>query len=45
MMSFVVLMLGAVTFAASGKPFDITDLRCEYLRGPLGIDVEHPRLS
>ncbi len=24
---------GAVTFAASGKPFDITDLRCEYLRG------------
>ena len=36
---------GAVTFAASGKPFDITGLRCEYLSGPLGIDLEHPRLS
>ena len=24
---------------------DVIDLRCEYLKDPLGIDVQHPRLS
>jgi hypothetical protein len=24
---------------------EVTDLRCEYLKAPLGIDVEKPRLS
>ena len=23
----------------------VTDLRCEYMQNPLGIEVQHPRLS
>ncbi len=27
------------------EPLTVTDLKCEYLREPLGLDAEHPRLS
>src|ERR1700728_645351 len=31
--------------SARGASFEVTDLRCEYLRDPLGLDVRMPRLS
>jgi alpha-L-rhamnosidase len=32
-------------FRAAPRPASAVDLRCEYLKEPLGIDVPHPRLS
>lgn len=32
-------------FRPSSRVASVTDLRCEYLRDPLGLDVERPRLS
>ena len=31
--------------AGTGRPPEVSDLKCEYLRNPLGIDVPGPRLS
>ena len=39
--ALVVLLLGAVATAG----IEVTDLRCEYLVNPRGIDVVKPRLS
>jgi len=39
------MALAAVSSIASAGISEITDLRCEYLRNPLGLDVVTPRLS
>lgn len=31
--------------AGDPSPVALTDLKCEYLNDPLGLDAEHPRLS
>ncbi len=51
MLVSLMLLAGAAYAAeATGAPpaaasVDVTDLRCEYLKDPLGIDVQQPRLS
>jgi alpha-L-rhamnosidase len=40
-----VSLLNSCTPSWSSAGFTATDLRCEYLRNPLGIDVQHPRFS
>ena len=41
-----ILLLTIFTFSCQNKQhLQITDLRCEYLTNPLGIDVERPRFS
>lgn len=40
-----VSLLRATGMAAGGEEMGIQDLRCEYLRNPLGIDCLRPRLS
>jgi hypothetical protein len=45
--TFAVLILIALLMApfAALHAIDVANLRCEYLRNPLGIDAEKPRLS
>ncbi|MDR0537932.1 MAG: hypothetical protein LBH04_07830, partial [Tannerellaceae bacterium] len=38
------ILLIAICAEATGS-FSVTNLRCEYMRDPLGIDISHPRLS
>ena len=38
-------VIGAVILNAAPGLLRPTDLRCEYLQDPCGIDVEKPRLS
>ena len=39
------MMVGLLAGIASAQAADVTNLRCEYLVNPLGIDVVKPRLS
>lgn len=39
------LLLACVPAAFAADTFSVTDLRCEDLVNPLGVDVENPRLS
>lgn len=45
----ITLLLGAallvISCGAAGGRLSVTDLRCEYLQNPLGIDMPHPRFS
>ena len=34
-----------VSSLAHGQPIQVDDLRCEYLKNPLGVDAAQPRLS
>lgn len=38
-------LLAVITLSAPGQVAPPANLRCEYLADPLGLDVEHPRLS
>ncbi len=38
-------VLAAVLCLSAGRATGATDLRCEYMTNPLGIDAVHPRLS
>jgi len=38
-------LLAVIARAAASGSFHPADLRCEYLRDPLGIDTPKPRLS
>jgi alpha-L-rhamnosidase len=42
---WILLLWGIVTLQLSAAPLTISDLRCEYLANPLGIDEPAPRLS
>jgi alpha-L-rhamnosidase len=41
----LVALLATSRAASSATPIAPTDLRCEYLANPIGIDDIHPRLS
>ncbi|MDR1169214.1 MAG: family 78 glycoside hydrolase catalytic domain, partial [Prevotellaceae bacterium] len=41
---FIMLSVMAVSGKAQSA-VSVVDLRCEYLKNPLGIDIQHPRLS
>ncbi|THU32898.1 alpha-rhamnosidase [Niastella caeni] len=43
-LKYIILLLLPVTSFAQQHCIPV-DLQCEYLKGPLGIDVAHPRLS
>ena len=44
-LSVFLLVLSACSSSLTGKPLDVSTLRCEYLKNPLGIEITQPRLS
>ncbi len=44
-LALIFLIAGYGTQAASSPDFRVSQLRCEYMQNPLGIDVLQPRLS
>lgn len=44
-MKYIFTLLAALLTAAAAQAADATNLHCEYLNNPVGIDVTHPRLS
>ncbi|MEI7902571.1 MAG: glycoside hydrolase family 78 protein [bacterium] len=44
-LTFGLMMIGLLAGIPSAQAADATNLRCEYLANPLGIDVMKPRLS
>jgi alpha-L-rhamnosidase len=43
--AFLIVAIAMLSCLAGASAADLTNLRCEYLADPLGIDVEKPRLS
>ncbi|MDR0542595.1 MAG: family 78 glycoside hydrolase catalytic domain [Dysgonamonadaceae bacterium] len=41
----ILLLLLAAGYSYAGELVSVVNLRCEYLTNPLGIDMQHPRLS
>ena len=41
----IVSLLTSCTLLRKPSGVIVTDLRCEYLTNPIGIDVQHPRFS